>query len=187
MSMFAAILFAASGATFGFGPEWRPVADPLAEARAGKLYCDTPDHKAKTCEAGALFRFGDDGEILAAMMIPINNEPDLAIAFPVRNWIEDGALCARPEQADIDRMRLMMGTRLYETPAGEKLLDMFKEEFAKMAVGKTLCEHIFTDGARLLSVGTVDGVHLPELDGEIAWLGEDSPYDLRASENMLEE
>lgn len=185
--MLATILFAASGASFGLGPEWQPVADPLAEARSGKLYCDTPDHKAKTCEAGGLFRFGDDGEILAAMMIPINNEPDLAIAFPVRSWIEDGVICSHPEQADIDRMRLMMGTRLYEKPAGEKLLGVFKEEFAKMAAGKTLCEHIFTDGNRLFSVGTVDGVHLPELDGEIAWLAADSPYDLRVSENVLEE
>lgn len=187
MNMFAAMLFAASGATFGLGPEWHPVADPLAEARAGKLYCDTPDHKAKTCEAGALFRFGEDGEILAATMIPINNEPDLAIAFPVRNWLENGVLCSRPEQADIDRMRLMRGTQPYEKPAGEKLLGMFKAEFAKMVVGKALCEHVFTDGNRLFSVGTVDGVHLPELDGEIAWIGADSAYDLRAGENVLEE
>lgn len=185
--MLATILLAASGATFGLGPEWQPVVDPLAEARAGKLYCETPDHKAKTCEAGAFFRFGKGGEILAAMMITINNEPDLAIAFPVRNWIEDGVLCSRPEQADINRMRLMMGTKLYEKPAGEKLLAMFKAEFGKMVVGKTLCEHIFSDGKRLFSVGTVDGVHLPELDGEIMWLGADSSYDLRASENALEE
>ena len=185
--MLATILFAASGATFGLGPEWQPVADPLAEARAGKLYCDTPDHKAKTCEGGALFRFGEEGGILAALMIPINNEPDLAIALPVRSWIEDGALCSRPEQADIDRMRLMMGTKPYETPAGEKLLGMFKGGFAKMMVGKTMCEHIFTNGDRLFSVGFVDGVHRPELDGEIAWLAADSSYDLRASENALEE
>lgn len=185
--MLATILFAASGATFGLGPEWQPVVDPVAEARAGKLYCDTPDHTAKTCEAGVIFRFGDDGEILAATMIPINNEPDLTIAFPLRNWIEDGALCSRPEQTDIDRMRLIVGKKPYEKPAGEKLLGIFKEEFAKMVVGKTLCEHVFTNGDRLFSVGTVDGVHSPELDGEIAWLGADSSYDLRASENIVEE
>lgn len=185
--MLGLLLYAASGAAFGLGPEWRPVVDPLAEARAGKFYCDTPDHVAKTCEAGALFQFGVDGEILSAGMIPVNNEPDLAIAMPLRMWIEDGALCSHPEPADIDRIRLMMGTKLYEEPAGEKLLGLFKAEFAKMTVGKTMCKHIFTDGARLFSVGTIDGVHQPELDGEIAWLDKDSPYDLRASENVIDE
>ncbi len=185
--MFATLFLVASGATFGLGPEWQRVTDPLAEARVGKLYCDTPDHKAKTCEAGALFRFSENGEILGVMMIPINNEPDLAIAFPLRSWVDDGALCSRPQQDDIDRMRLMIGTKLYEKPAGEKLLGIFKEEFAKMAVDKTVCEHFFTDGDRLFSVGTIDGVHVPELDGEIAWVGAGNSYDLRANENALEE
>ncbi len=187
MSMLAIMLYAASGASFGLGLEWQPIADPLAEARAGKIYCDTPNHEAKTCQGAAFFRFAEDGEITSALMIPINNEPDLMLALPVRAWVEDGALCSRPEQADIDRMRLLMGAKPYEKPAGEKLLGIFKAEFAKMFVGKTMCEHMFANGERRFSVGIVDGIHQPELDGEIAWFDRDAMYDLHAAENILEE
>lgn len=185
--MLSALLLTISGASFGLGPEWQPVADPLAEARAGKFYCDVPDHKAKTCEGGAAYRFDDDGGIVGVIMIPINNEPDLAIAMPMAMWIDDGALCARPERSDIDRMRLMMGTKPYDKPPGQKLLAIFKEEMAPLMVGKTMCEHMFANGDRLFSVGIVDGVHRPELDGEIAWLDPDAMYDLRTTENIPDE
>lgn len=187
MTIFAALLLAASGSAYGLGPEWQPVADPLAEARAGKLYCDTPDHAAKTCEAGAAYRFEDDGGIVSVITIPINNDPDLTVAMPMAAWVDDGALCGRPEQADIDRMRLLIGAKPYDTPAGRKLLALFQKELAPMMVGKTMCEHMFANGDRLFSVGIVDGEHRPELDGEIAWLDPDTMYDLRASENVLEQ
>lgn len=185
--MLAALILAASGGAYGLGPEWQPVADPLAEARAGKFYCDVPDHAAKTCEGGAAYRFDEDGGIVSVIMIPINNEPDLAIGMPLTSWVEDGALCARPEQSDIARMRLLMGTKPYDKPAGQKLLAIFKEELAPLIVGKTICERVFANGDRLFSVGIVDGVHRPDLDGEIAWLGADADYDLRAAENILDE
>lgn len=185
--MLSALLLTVTGASFGLGPEWQAVADPLAEARAGKIYCDTPDHKAKTCEGAVFFRFAADGEITSVLMIPVNNEPDLMIAMPLRSWIDDGALCSRPEQTDVDRMRLLMGAKPYEKPAGEKLLGIFKAEFAPMVVGKTMCEHMFAKGDRRFSVGVIDGIHRPELDGDIAWLGQDDLYDLRATENFLDE
>ena len=185
--MLAALLLAASGSAYGLGPEWQPVADPLAEARAGKIYCDIPNHSAKTCEGLAMYRFDENGEAISVIMIPINNEPDLTIAMPTAAWVEDGALCAEPEQSDIDRMRLMMGTKPYDKPAGQKLLAAFKEELAAQMLGKAICERMFANGDRLFSVGIIDGVHRPELDGEIAWLGEDADYDLRAAENILDE
>lgn len=187
MSLFAALLLAAGGSANGLGPEWQPVADPLAEARAGKLYCDTPDHAAKSCEGGVFFRFSDDGAIRSAGLVPINNDPDLAIAMGFSMWEADGAICTKVEQDDIDRMRLMLGAEPYDKPAGQKLLAAFKEAFAPMMVGKTMCERIFSNGDRLFSVAIVDGVHSPEFDGEIAWLDADSGYDLRATENFLDE
>lgn len=187
MTMLSALLFAASGAAYGLAPEWQPVNDPLAEARAGKIYCDLPDHEARTCQGAVGFRFDGEGGIVGVMMIPINNEPDLMIAMPLRWSVEDGALCSRPEQADIDRMRLTMGVKPYDKPAGQKLLSLFKAGFAGEMVGKALCERIFAQGDMLFSVGIVDGVHRPELDGAIAWLAEDEMYDLRAAENVLEE
>ncbi|MBL0916105.1 MAG: hypothetical protein IBJ13_11520 [Sphingopyxis sp.] len=185
--MLGLLLFAASGSAYGLGPEWQPVADPLAEARAGKIYCDLPDHAAKTCEGAVMYRFDQDGEAISVMMLPISNEPDLTIAMPTGVRVEDGALCSRPEQSDIDRMRLMMGRQPYDKPPGQKLLAIFKEEMAPLLVGKRVCERIFANGDRRFSVGIVDGVHRPDQDGEIAWLDADADYDLRAIENPFGE
>ncbi len=183
----AMILVLASSANFGLAPEWAPVADPLSEARAGKLYCETPNHQAKTCEGVATYKWADDGNIVGAVIIPINNEPDLAVILAVPSWIEGGALCSRLEQTDLDKMRLMLGAKLYERPKGQELLLMLKEQMALELAGKLICEHIFSNGDRLLSVATIDGVHQPELDGEIAWLDPNSNYDLRATDNILDE
>jgi hypothetical protein len=185
--MITAILLALSATSFGLGPEWTPVTGPLAEARAGKLYCDTPDHQTKTCEAATTYRFADDGTILGAVIIPINNEPDLAIIMAVPSWVEGGAICSRLEKADFDKMRLMLGAKLYDRPKGQTLLSMFREQMATELAGKTMCEHFFSTGDRLISVATADGTHQPELDGDIAWLDVGSNYDLRATENLLEE
>lgn len=185
--MWTAAFLALSAASFGLGPEWILVEDPLAEARAGKLYCETPNHQAKTCEGGVTYKWTDDGGIVGAVIIPINNEPDLAIVMPVPSWVEGSAICSRLEKADFDKMRLMLGTKLYDRPKGRELLSMVREEMVKELAGKMLCEHVFSNGDRLWSVATVDGVHEPELDGEIAWIRpEDSNYDLRAAENLLD-
>jgi hypothetical protein len=181
------ILALASSASFGLGPEWSPVADPLSEARAGKLYCDTPNRQAKTCEGAVTYKWADDGSIVGAVIIPINNEPDLAVVMAVPSWVEGGALCSRLEQADFDKIRLMLGAKLYERPKGQKLLAMFKEQMAMKLAGKLMCEHVFSNADRLLSIATIDGVHQPELDGEIAWLDPSNNFDLRATENILDE
>jgi len=187
MSVFGAMMLAASSTAFGLGPQWQPVADPLAEARAGKIYCNKPDHVAKTCVGAVFFRFGKEGEVVSVLTIPINNEPDLTIVMPVRAWVEDGALCTRPGPVDVDRMRLLMGAEPYDKPAGKKLLGRLKAEYAKIFIGMKMCEHIFADGDRLFSVGLIDGVHRPGLDSEIEWFDPDGLYDLRATENLLEE
>lgn len=38
-----------SGTAFDLDPAWKPVADPLAPARAGKIQCHEPDPAARTC------------------------------------------------------------------------------------------------------------------------------------------
>lgn len=185
--MLAALILAVSGSAYGLGPEWQPVANPLAEARAGRIYCDMPNHEKKSCEGASVYRFDDAGGIMEAGLIPINNEPDLTVGLSTAAWEEDGAICSKPAQEDFDRIRLLVGAKPYEGPAADELLAPFKQKIAKMLVGKTVCERIFRSGDRLFSVTIVDGVHRAEFDGEIAWLDPEDMYDLRTTENILDE
>ncbi len=183
----AMLLALANPADLGLGPEWVAVADVRAEVTAGLLECDTPNHSAKTCEGLADYRVANDGSINAFVLVPINNEPDLAITFVAPTWIDDNMVCGRLEQSDFDRMELVLGTKKYDAPSGRELLSYFRTGMAEMFLGKLICARYFANGDRRYAVTFVDGVHSPEFDGESAWVTADSGYDARAAANILPE
>lgn len=186
--MLATMLLAmANPADYGLGPEWQLVADPRADIMSGHIECESPDHLAKTCDGMGFYEADENGVITSSALIPINNEPSVAVAFDLAVLVDGSKVCGRPVQADFDRMFLLVGKEKHESSAGEALLAAFRDGLADMFGNKQVCSQAFANGDRRFTAVTIDGVRAPELEGESVWLTEDSGYVLRAEENLLEE
>lgn len=186
--MMAAVFLAmANPAEYGLGPEWTLVADPRADIMSGLIECDSPDHDAKTCEGMGFYEADDKGDIISSALIPINNEPSVAIAFNLAVLIDGSKVCGRPVRTDFDKMFLLVGREKHESSAGDALLAAFRDGLAKMFGDKQVCSQAFANGNRRYTVVTIDGVRASEFEGDSVWLAEDSGYVLRAEVNLLKE
>lgn len=165
---------------------WIPVEDPLVEARNGMVYCEDPDHAAKTCSAFGSYVFAPDGTIRGKGRGALNNDPPMSFTLEADVTIKGRELCMDISQETIDGMELLVGDEVFVAEEADELVGMVRESFAAELLGKEICEQHFTDGEKRLSTATLDGVAQPDLSGEYAWIGKDDGYRLIADEPLFE-
>jgi hypothetical protein len=168
-------------------PNWQQVDDPLARAREGYIFCALPDHAAKTCEGFVTYIFGDDGSINADAKGALNNDPAMWVAYKGRVELRNREICTTVTQSDIDNVIMFLGDDVFDKKQIKEIEKAVREALALQVADKMICEQHMIDGDHRISKAFIEGIEVPELAGEYAWIEKDAGYSLFTAEPMIEE
>lgn len=171
-----------AGASFEMDPAWRPVADPVAEHRSGRVQCFAPDDAARTCESLTWVEEGANGALTDHSVIAISNAPPMTLVHDVALEREGAAKCVRIDDSFFRGMQVNVGDKPVPAAAQAKAVAVVRGVLPAVILGKRLCVHQFAhiDGGRYLEVATADGELVGEMMAEFRWVDPDAGYRLRA-------
>lgn len=170
------------GTDFGLDPAWKPVADPLAPARAGKIQCLDPDPAARTCRGMAWFDLRGDGSVVARQIIIFNNLPAYAAEARFRVKREGAALCGTLSDAEMASHRVVSSRAPCAPARDDRIVILFREEMLATLWNRKLCSYHYERAGDDLQqeVGTVDGVFAGELMSLYSWIDPKAGWRLKA-------
>lgn len=166
--MFGTLLILAASAT-------GQTADPLAEARAGKIQCVTPNRETKTCAGIARYTVRPDGSFDSAMTIMIVPSPLVTMEVRSTGKTEGNATCNIVSKADFDKATMAMDGGPVNSAMEQAIRAQVGASVAPME-GKKACSVDKTDGDVLVAEATLDGVARPELNQRYIWVKPEDGY-----------
>ena len=166
---------------------FQPVDDALMLYADGAIYCDSPDHENRTCAATSTLIANVDGAVTIESLVPINNDPPVAIRSTNHLRIEGNGLCAVITESEINGMRITVDGEVRDDKEFADLLQLFRSEMGQIVLNKKSCSFAFRKGNSFYETITFDGVEMPEMAGEFAMLDADSGYRLHTEDALLEE
>lgn len=156
--MLAALLIIAAGAD--------QTADPLAEARAGKVQCTSPNEAHKTCMGLTTYKINTDGSFETVTTLMIAPTPLITMVVTSPGHVMGGALCGPVRRSDFEAAVIQMdGQAANEAMAGA-VRGQVSGAIAAMD-GKMGCGTEAADGTVTV---TLDGVARPELTQKTRWV-----------------
>ncbi|MBN8846448.1 MAG: hypothetical protein J0H88_24710 [Sphingomonadales bacterium] len=179
MSLIAALLLMT---TFDIDPAYKPVKDPLAPARAGKVQCHEPDEIARTCRIMTWFGEGADGRVQVRQLTALSDSPSIAAELKVGITREGPAFCGTVDDSYMAGFRIVSG-RAPHAPLNDKRYSiLYRESMIEALWGRKTCSYAFAraDDAPLLEVGTVDGEFAGELMSSYIWIDPGAGWRLKA-------
>jgi hypothetical protein len=163
--MFEALLILAATAPM-------QAADPLAEARAGKIQCVNANTANKTCMAISTYTLNKDGSYETATTLLIAPQPLITMTVKSAGIVKDGALCGPVRKADFAAATLEMDG----APVNEAMASAIRAQVlgsVEAMDGKMGCGTEAADGTVTV---TLDGVAHPEMTQKALWVRPDEGY-----------
>lgn len=179
----AAALLLLSGSAFDLDPMWKPVADPLAPARAGKVQCHEPDPGARTCRIMTWYSVRADGVAEMRSVTALSNEMGLAAEARMTLRPERGGLCGVVDATHMASYRIVQMRAPHAVVKNDRLFIRYRDEMIAALWGRKHCAFNFAragDDIRL-DVSTVDGQFAGELMAEFLWVSPGAGWRLKAS------
>ncbi len=143
--------------------------DPLAQARAGKVQCVSPNREKKTCMAIGSYVVRPDGSYDSAVRVLINPAPEMVMEVKATGKVENGQVCGIVRKADYDAAILTMNG----APMEEAMASALRPQIAGAVTpmdGKKGCSAEKADGDQFVSEVTLDGVARPEMTQKFIWV-----------------
>ncbi len=147
-------------------------ADPLAEARAGKIQCVNANTTNKTCMAISTYTLNKDGSYEAATTVLIVPQPLITMAVKSAGIVKDGALCGPVRKADFAAATFEMNG----APVNEAMASAIRAQVLgpiEAIDGKMGCGTQAADGTVTV---TLDGVAHPEMTQKTMWVRPEDGY-----------
>jgi hypothetical protein len=181
MSLFAALLLL-SGTTFDIDPAYKPVRDPLADARAGKIQCHDPDPAARTCRIMTWLSEGADGRVQVRQLTALSDSPALAAELRMAATREGEGLCGVVNDAYMAGFRIVGGRAPYAPVNDKRYAILYRDALVATLWNRKTCAYAYArPGDPLqLEVGTVDGEFAGEMMSNYIWIGANAGYRLKA-------
>lgn len=172
-----------SGTAFDLDPAWKPVADPLAPARAGKIQCHEPDPAARTCRIMTWYEVRADGRARSRSISAINDEMGIAAEARMDLTPEGGGMCGTVDDAYMASYRLVRNRAPFAAVDNKQLTILYREGLLAALWNRKHCAFNFARDADDigLDVSTVDGQFAGEMMGQFSWVDPKAGYRLKAS------
>ena len=150
-------------------------ADPLAEARAGKVQCVTPNRETKTCAGIASYTVRPDGSFDSVMTMMIVPAP--LVTMEVRNSgkVEGNAVCNIVKTADFDKAVISMDGGPVNAAMEQAIRSQIGASITPME-GKNACARDKAEADVIVAEATLDGVARPELNQRYIWVKPEDGY-----------
>lgn len=180
---FAAALLLLSGSAFDLDPMWKPVADPLAPARAGKVQCHEPDPEARTCRIMTWYSVQADGRAQMRSVSALSDEMALAVEARMTLRPEKGGMCGTVNDAHMASYRIVQMRAPHAPVKNDRLFIRYREELVGALWNRTHCAFNFARAAddMRLDVSTVDGEFAGEMMAQFLWVAPGAGWRLKAS------
>ncbi len=181
MSLIAALLLM-SGTTFDIDPSYKPVADQLAPARAGKVQCHEPDMAARTCRIMAWFSEGANGRVQIRQLTALADSPSLAAELRFGLTREGPAFCGVVDESYMAGFRIVSGRAPYAPADNKRYAILYREAMIDALWNRKTCSYAFArpGDPMQLEVGTVDGEFAGELMASYIWIDPGAGWRLKA-------
>lgn len=150
-------------------------ADPLAEARSGKMQCYRPDTARKTCVAMASYIFETNGTITNKAVVLISPQQMVTMTTSSSVVVKGEAVCGPMRREDIEAAEIAVnGTKLPEEQAAGVRGQLVQAISGQL--GKEVCTTYLPAGDKLSARVTVDGAANPLYTQEILWVKPEDGY-----------
>lgn len=152
-------------------------ADPLAEARAGKIQCITPNVAAKTCAGLVSYTVKAGGAFDTTATMLVAPSPLVTIEVKSSGTVENGMTCNVINQADYAAGKVLMDGAPANEAMSQAILAQLGGAIAPLA-GKKACGHDVKEGDVIVAHAIVDGAAMPALDQRFIWVSPADGYKL---------
>jgi hypothetical protein len=150
-------------------------ADPLAQARDGRVRCVAPDTRARTCASMTRYVPRADGSFDALVSGMVLRDPLVVLDYRTSGTVEDGAVCSVVRPVDIRDGKLSReGAPL--APALQADVAARVAAAVQPLAGRKRCYRDRFDGETYQSAVTIDGLLRPELSQRAIWVRPDDGY-----------
>ena len=177
---FALILLA--GTDFGLDPAWKPLADPLAAARVGKIQCHDPDPAARTCRVMTWLDARPDGAVAVRQLTALPSSLAYAAEAKFRVTREGAALCGTVDDAYMAGFRIVASRAPYAPVNDKRLMLLYRQGLVETLWHRKICSRGFArdDDPVEQEIGTVDGEFAGELMSRYMWIDPGAGWRLKA-------
>lgn len=152
-------------------------ADPLAEARAGKLQCVTPNIERKRCVALASYVVRPDGSYDTVITLMIAPSPLIGMETRATGKVEGDAVCSIVHKSDYAAAKFTIDGK----PADEATTNAIGAQVmgaVSTLDGKVACSRDRVEGALMVEEVTLDGVARPDMTQKFIWVKPEDGYTL---------
>jgi hypothetical protein len=152
-------------------------ADPLAEARAGKLQCVTPNIETKKCLAMASYVVRPDGSFDTVITLMIAPSPLIGMETRATGKVEGEAVCSIVHKSDYAAAKFTVDGK----PADEATTNAISAQVLPAIApldGKKACSRDRAEGALMIEEVTLDGVARPDMTQKFIWVKPEDGYTL---------
>lgn len=150
-------------------------ADPLAEARAGKQQCVTPNVEKRKCVAIASYVVREDGSFDTVVTLMIAPQPLIAMETRATGKAEGDALCSIVRKADYEASKYTIEGRPADAATASAIGAQLLPTVAAMD-GKKACSTDRADGGLMVEEVTLDGAARPDMTQRFLWVKPEDGY-----------
>ena len=149
--------------------------DPLAPAKAGKLWCYEPDSENKTCSSFSRFEWDAAGTIWEEDEIAFSANPLVAMKVRATTTLEGLAICQVIAEETFRKAVFMVDGK----PATAEEDVAFREQYGRRYApfyGKKFCLEISPYESIFITQVAIDGTPYPSATSRLKWISADEGY-----------
>jgi hypothetical protein len=143
--------------------------------KAGKLICDEPNTRTKTCNALTRFEVLSETRFVGHTTMRLDDAATILIVAPSATEIRNGRACAVDMAKDFEKMTFVVNGTAGNDQQNKMMRDKIRPQFSQI-FNKEVCEGFARKNGKLTSTGYFDGQAAPETEGEIIWVTKSDGY-----------
>ncbi len=149
--------------------------DPLAPAKAGKLWCYEPDSENKTCSSFSRFEWDPAGTIWEEDEIAISANPSVAMKVRAQSTLEGVAICQVIAEATFQKATFVVDGKPATADEDLAYRVQYGSRFAPF-YGKKFCLEVSPYESIFITQVAIDGTPYPSATSRLKWISPDEGY-----------
>ena len=133
-------------------------ADPLAEARAGKIQCVNPNLETRSCVGMSRYSVRSDGSFDSVTSMLVEPSPLVIMEVRSSGKVEGDAVCTVVRRADYERATMALEGGPVKAEVEQAIGSQISASISSME-GRNLCARDRPVGDAIVAEMTVDGGH----------------------------
>jgi hypothetical protein len=149
--------------------------DPLAPAKAGKLWCYEPNSENKTCSSFSRFEWDAAGTIWEEDEIALSAIPLVSMKVKATTTLEGVSICQAVAEETFQKAVFMVNGKPATADEDMTYREQYGSRFASF-YGKKFCVEISPYESIFITQVAIDGTPYPSATSRLKWISADDGY-----------